>query len=125
MDYELFLNQQLNPHNVEVKFGKNALQDIKSYDKRTQNIILTLLIKRGKSGPLIKPNGLGEPLRGKLSGFTKIKYSDLNLRIVYRPLENGLILMEVIAIGPRDKKKVYTLAANRVSTFQQEMASHG
>ncbi|MBU4639425.1 hypothetical protein [Bacillus toyonensis] len=125
MSYETFLNKELNPFSVKVRFGKNALRDIKAYDPYTQKVIIALLIKRGKSGPLIKPDGLGEPLHGDLSGFTKIKYKDLNLRIVYRPLKDGFILMDVIAIGPRDKSKVYSLAVKRLSTFQHEMTSHG
>lgn len=121
MNYEQFLNQQLKPYNVKVKFGQNALRDLKDYDKRTQEIILTLLLKRGKSGPLIKPEGIGEPLHGNLKGFTKIKYKNLNLRIVYRPLKDGVILMAVIAVGPRDREKVYNLAVKRLTGFQHEM----
>ncbi len=38
-----------------------------------QEKIITLIIKRGMRGPLIKPQGIGEPLRDGLKGYTKIK----------------------------------------------------
>lgn len=106
MNYEQFINQQLNDYGVRIKFGRNALKDLKSYDSQGQRTIIALLIKHGQKGPLLKPIGLGEPLRGELKGFAKIKYKDMNLRIVYRTLENGFILMEVIAIGPRDSSQI-------------------
>jgi mRNA interferase RelE/StbE len=73
-------------------------------------------------GPLIKPQGIGEPLRDGLKGYTKIKPKDMALRIVYRPVVNDeMIRMEIIAIGPRDKAKVYRLAARRLQSFEQQM----
>ncbi len=55
--------------------------------------------------------------------FTKIKPKALALRIVYRPIQlpKGIVRMEIIAIGPRDKSKVYELATRRVLDFQEEM----
>lgn len=46
------------------------------------------------------------------------------LRIVYRPVlqSNGMIRMEIIAIGPRDKDKVYNWADERVESFKTEMS---
>jgi hypothetical protein len=45
------------------------------------------------------------------------------LPIIYRLLKNGgMIRVEVIAIGPWDKKKVHTLAASRVMEFKKEMS---
>jgi len=72
-------------------------------------------------GPLIRPKGVGKPLGKKLIGFTKIKSNQLNIRIVYRPLESaGKILMQIIAIGPRDKDAVYRKAVHRLYEFDEE-----
>jgi mRNA interferase RelE/StbE len=72
---------------------------------------------------VIKPDGCGEPLIGALLGFTKFKPRAMSLRIVYRPvgLQTGVIRMEIIAIGPRDKDKVYELATRRAVEFRKEM----
>ena len=117
------LNRQLNEHGVEVRFSKKALDDLQAYDKGRQKEILALIVKRGIKGPLIRPEGIGEPLGGGLVGFTKIKSKSAGIRIIYRPVRNGLIKMEIVAIGPRDKEKVYRMAAKRLISFQQEMES--
>ncbi len=72
---------------------------------------------------VIKPDGYGEPLIGALLGFTKIKPRAMSLLIVYRPagLRTGVIRMEIIAIGPRDKDQVYELATRRAVEFRKEM----
>lgn len=42
--------------------------------------------------------------------------------MIYRPVKKGnLIEMQVIAIGPRDKNKVYKKAQERLDTFFKEV----
>jgi mRNA interferase RelE/StbE len=120
-EIEQRLNALLSPYNVVIKFGQDAVEDLASYKKEQREEIIALIIKRGIKGPLIKPDGLGDLLHGELHGFTKIKPKKFGLRIVYRPLQNGMIRVEVTAIGPRDKKKVYALAAGRIMEFKKEM----
>ncbi|KPC72461.1 hypothetical protein ADL26_13930 [Thermoactinomyces vulgaris] len=116
------INELLKPYRVEVHFTKESLNDLSSYDKNQQEKIIALIIKRGMRGPLIKPQGIGEPLRDELKGYTKIKPKNMVLRIVYRPVVNDeMIRMEIIAIGPRDKEKVYRLAARLLQSFEQQM----
>lgn len=115
------IKQMLGPLNVEVFFGQEAVDDLKGYKKQITTI-LALIVAMAKKGPLIKPRGLGEPLHGDLAGFTKIKPKAMSLRIVYRPVENDVIRMEVIAIGPKDKEEVYDIAGNRIKSFKEEMA---
>jgi mRNA interferase RelE/StbE len=122
MRIALQINELLKPYRVEVHFTKESLNDLSSYDKNQQEKIIALIIKRGMKGPLIKPQGIGEPLRDELKGYTKIKPKNMALRIVYRPVVNDeMIRMEIIAIGPRDKEKVYRLAAKRLQSFEQQM----
>ncbi len=122
MDKAEHINQILKPYHVEVHFTKESAKDFSDYDKDLQEKILALIIKRGISGPLIKPDGIGEPLKKELRGFTKIKPKRMALRIVYRPvLKENIIRMEIIAIGPRDKEKVYQLAAARLQSFFEQM----
>lgn len=116
------LNQVLAPIRVEVRFGKRAVEDLAWYDKHAQERILALILKQAKKNPLLKPKGIGEPLHGPLAGFGKIKSKSLALRVIYRPVQEDKILMDVIAIGPRERERVYELAAKRVIEFKLEMA---
>lgn len=118
------LNEILRQHNVEVKFSQNSLSDYKSYPEDLRKQIVALIIRQAtKKNPLLKPRGHGEPLHNDLAGFAKIKPKALSLRIIYRPreLDKGFIRMEIIAIGPRDKEKVYQLAIQRLAGFIEEM----
>lgn len=116
------VNKLLKDLQVEVRFSQQATADLASYDRNTQEIIIALIIKRAKGGPLIRPKGLGKPLNKELNGFTKIKPKSLNFRIIYKPAElDKIVQMQVIAIGPRDKDAVYRKAATRMLEFDQEM----
>lgn len=118
------LNAILAPLNVQIWWGRHALNDLSHYPKGVQEQILALILRRAKAGARLKPEGLGEPLHGELSSFSKIKSKSLSLRIIYRPREqDGAILMEVIVIGPRDKDAVYREATRRILSFEQEMRS--
>jgi mRNA interferase RelE/StbE len=107
---------------VEIRFSQNAEKDLKSFNIEIQEIIIAYMIKRAQTGPLIYLEGVGKPLSRELSGFTKIKLKNLSLRIIYRPVTTSkMVLMEIIAIGPRDKNRVYKQAAKRLLDFNQEM----
>jgi mRNA interferase RelE/StbE len=112
---------ELGLSNIEIRFSKKAADDLFQFDKQTQEVILALLIKRATRGPLLKPKGIAEPLRAPLHNFSKIKPKSMGIRIIYRPTENGVIKMDVIAIGPKDKEKVYKMAAKRLPAFLEEM----
>lgn len=122
MDQIKAINEYLRPYRVQVWFSKESLDDLNTYDKNQQELIVALILKRAKNGPLLKPFGIGKPLRNKLKGFTKIKAKSMALRIVYRPVKLGEdVRMELIAIGPRDKQKVYLLAAKRLQSFNEQV----
>lgn len=56
----------------------------------------------------------GQPLHGKLAGCKKLKNKRLGLRIVFRPSPNGIEIIQIIAIGKRDKLAVYRDAEKRI-----------
>lgn len=107
---------------VEVMFTKAAMRDLESYPKGQREQILALIIERARRGPLLKPEGIAESLSGDLRGLAKIKPKHLALRIVYRPVRrNEKVVMEILAIGPRDHDEVYRTAARRLAAFRQPM----
>lgn len=61
---------------------------------------------------------LGKPLGNKfgidLTGFYKLYITKKTYRIVYRLIEGSLEVIEVVAIGKRDKEEVYRLVAKRL-----------
>lgn len=56
----------------------------------------------------------GEALRGKLSGYRKLKHRRLGLRVIFRETATGIEIIEVVAIGKRSDKEIYTIAESRI-----------
>ncbi|WP_027724887.1 type II toxin-antitoxin system RelE family toxin [Tuberibacillus calidus] len=111
----------LEKYQVDLRFVDDVKQDIKAINKGHRQTVLLEILRRAKQGPLFKPDGVAESLHGDLHGFAKIKSKSLNIRIIYRPVEGSPVRMEVIAIGPRDKRKAYRMAAERIQKFLQQM----
>ncbi|WP_106496160.1 type II toxin-antitoxin system RelE family toxin [Lentibacillus sp. Marseille-P4043] len=111
----------LEKYNVELKFAEDVKKDIKAINKGHRQTVLLEIVRRAKQGPLFKPDGVAESLHGDLHGFAKIKSKTLNVRIVYRPIDERPIRMEVIAIGPRNKEKAYRIATERLQKFFYQM----
>lgn len=57
----------------------------------------------------------GQPLHGKLAGCHKLKNKRLGLRIVFRSSPNGIEIIQIVAIGKRDKLTVYRDAEKRIN----------
>ncbi|WAA12818.1 type II toxin-antitoxin system RelE family toxin [Fervidibacillus halotolerans] len=114
----------LENFNVELRFVEDVKQDLKAINKGHRQTVLYEILRRAKQGPLFKPNGVAESLQGDLHGFAKIKSNSLNIRIIYRPVEGQPVKMEIIAIGPRDKKRAYKMAAERLEKFFMEMENN-
>lgn len=58
---------------------------------------------------------LGAPLHGALAGCKKLKWRDAGIRLVFRILDDGTVeIVEIVAIGRRDKDAVYKIAEGRL-----------
>ncbi len=97
----------LEKYNIELKFVPDVHKDIKAINKGNRTTVLAEIIRRTKQGPLFSPKGVAETLHGNLHELAEIKSNSLKIRIVYRPVDDDPIRMEVIFIGPRDKEMAY------------------
>ena len=64
----------------------------------------------------IKTHGMqaGQPLQGSLSQCRKLKNKKMGLRIVFREIDGKVEVIQIVAIGKRDKKEVYKAAEDRM-----------
>lgn len=115
------LEVELAKFQTSVTFSKNALNDFKSFDPHNKKVILALIISQAKRGANFRPDGNGIRLRDTLNEFAKIKRTSTSLRVIYKPVENGLIDMQILAIGPRDRDKVYQVAKKRLTAFHNDI----
>ena len=88
-----------------IKITKEAKKDFQQLDNS--------LKKQVARAPLPSPHGYGKPLGNKngknLTGFFKIKYKGIGIRIVYT-LVLADITMNIVVISERDDNYCYDLA---------------
>ena len=65
----------------------------------------------------IKLRGMeaGQPLHGNLAKCNKLKNKKMGLRIIFREAEGTVQVIQIVAIGKRDKERIYKLAEERLS----------
>lgn len=100
-----------------IRYTDKALKDLEKLDNSARRFVLKA-IQRVSANPL--PNyegGYGKPLGNKggadLTGYCKIKLSDLGLRVVYEVIRQNEE-MKIIIISVRDDDAVYKMAASRI-----------
>lgn len=62
---------------------------------------------------------IGTPLERELAGCKKIKWRNAGLRMVFRIAGDAVEVVEIVAIGSRDKERVYKSAARRLDAPPQ------
>lgn len=100
-----------------VVFSDDAEKDFMALDKTQQTEVAKGIIKVS-TNPEPKPKGYGNPLRGELTGYCKIKFLKSGIRVVYKHVRtsNGMLL---IVISMRNDNEVYNIAATRIKKFRK------
>lgn len=94
------------------KFAPDAKTDLKKFDKSFIEQVLKGIAKVRKN-PLPNPEGYGKPLGNKhgsnLTGFFKIKYKGIGIRVVYTLVRSEHV-MNILVISKRDDEHCYESA---------------
>jgi len=97
----------------EIKICKEAQKDYYKIDNSIRKQVLAGIMKASEA-PLPYPNGYGKPLGNKngsnLTGFIKIKYKRIGIRVVYTLVASDHI-MNILVISAREDDYCYELAA--------------
>ncbi len=91
-----------------LKFLPQALKEWEALDGSVKEPLRKLLKKR-----LDNPHVPGSELHGELKGFYKIKLRKQGLRLVYRVLDDAIVVM-VMAIDRRENSDVYESVVKRL-----------
>ncbi|MCD7854942.1 MAG: type II toxin-antitoxin system RelE/ParE family toxin [Clostridiales bacterium] len=107
----------------EVKYIKEAKEDLNKLDHSLVKQVLKGIVKVSKN-PLPLPDGYGKPLGNKggnnLTGFFKIKYRSIGIRVVYTLVrEEGI--MNIIVISKRDDEYCYEAASKLYNKYGDEI----
>lgn len=56
----------------------------------------------------------GQALHGNLANCNKLKNKKMGLRIIFREAQGTIEVIQIVAIGKRDKEKIYKMAEERL-----------
>lgn len=97
----------------KIRITDEARQDYRKIDGSIHKQILAGIIKVS-AAPLPSPDGYGKPLGNvhgnNLTGFFKIKYKKIGVRVVYTLVPDEQV-MNIVVISERDDDYCYSMAA--------------
>lgn len=107
----------------KVRITDEAKKDYNKIEGSIRKQVLAGMVKVSQA-PLPSPNGYGKPLGNKngnnLTGFFKIKYRGIGIRVVYTLVVDKLV-MNIVVISQRDDNYCYDLAAKLYEKYGDEI----
>ena len=107
----------------KIRISDEAKKDYRRLDGSLRKQVLAGIIKVSKA-PLPSPNGYGKPLGNKngnnLTGFFKIKYRGIGIRVVYTLVVDEAV-MNIIVISECDDNYCYDLAAKLYEKYGEDI----
>jgi mRNA interferase RelE/StbE len=98
-------------------------KDYKKIEGSARKQVLAGILKVSEA-PLPSPNGYGKPLGNKngnnLTGFFKIKYRGIGIRVVYTLVVERFV-MNIVVISQRDDNVCYELAAKLYEKYGDDI----
>lgn len=95
---------------------------VEFYDKTAEKEYLSLdgsvraMVDKGIARLALRADEIGKPLSGLLAGCRELKFRTDGIRVIYRIRDWHVEVVQIIAIGARDKGKVFDLASRRLDS---------
>jgi len=106
-----------------IRITEEARKDYLKVEGSLKKRVLAGILKVSKA-PLPNPDGYGKPLGNKngnnLTGFFKIKYRGIGIRVVYTLVLEETV-MNIIVISERDDNYCYDLAAELYQKYGDDI----
>ena len=106
-----------------IRVTDEANKDYNKLEGSIRKQVLAGILKVSKA-PLPSPNGYGKPLGNKngnnLTGFFKIKYRGIGIRVVYTLVVDKMT-MNIVVISQRDDNCCYDLAAKLYEKYGSDI----
>lgn len=102
-----------------MKIASDAKRDFKKLDGSVKHQVIMGILKVSKA-PLPSPHGYGKPLGNiqgnDLTGFFKIKYKGIGIRVIYTLVLKEAV-MNIVVISERDDNYCYDLATKAYKKY--------
>ncbi|MBQ6787948.1 MAG: type II toxin-antitoxin system RelE/ParE family toxin [Lachnospiraceae bacterium] len=106
-----------------IRISDEAKKDFIKIEGSIRKQVLAGIVKVSNA-PLPSPNGYGKPLGNKngnnLTGFFKIKYKGIGIRVVYTLVIDKMI-MNIVVISQRDDNYCYDMAAKLYDKYGDDI----
>lgn len=106
-----------------IRITDEAKKDFGKIEGSVRKQVLAGIVKVSQA-PLPSPNGYGKPLGNKngknLTGFFKIKYRGIGIRVVYTLVIDKTV-MNIVVISQRDDNYCYELAAKLYDKYGHDI----
>lgn len=106
-----------------IRITDEAKKDYEKIEGSIRKQVLAGILKVSKA-PLPSPNGYGKPLGNKngnnLTGFFKIKYRGIGIRVVYTLVVDKMA-MNIMVISQRDDNYCYDLVAKLYEKYGEDV----
>lgn len=93
----------------ELVFVPGADKEFAALDGAVRSMIL-----KGFARLRTRPLSVGKPLAGSLAGCRELKFRSDGIRVIYRVRDGQVQIVDILAIGARDKGKVFRSAERRL-----------
>ena len=94
--------------------------EVEFYDRAAEKDYLSLdgsmraMVDKGIARLALRADEIGKPLSGLLAGCRELKFRADGIQVIYR-IRNGRVeVVQIVAIGARDKGRVFDAAAKRL-----------
>ncbi|WAM33318.1 type II toxin-antitoxin system RelE family toxin [Caldicellulosiruptor morganii] len=108
----------------QITFLPEAKKELFKLDKQIQKIVLAGIRKVSKNPLPQSEGGYGKPLGSKqstnLTGFFKIKFKDVGIRVIYALVPSQKI-MNIVAVLPREDDYCYKVAEKRKKKYGKDV----
>jgi mRNA interferase RelE/StbE len=72
------------------------------------------MVDKGIARLALRADEIGKQLTGSLSGCRELKFRADGIRIIYRIVRGRVEIVQIVAIGQRDKGKSFAMARKRL-----------
>ncbi len=72
------------------------------------------MVDKGIARLALRADEIGKPLSGPLSGCRELKFRADGIRVIYRIRNGEIEIVQIVAIGLRDKGKAFDIAVARL-----------
>ncbi|MEF9875552.1 MAG: hypothetical protein RR842_02370 [Gordonibacter sp.] len=74
------------------------------------------LVDIGLAKLRVRADEIGKPLSGPLKMCKELKFRSAGIRVIFRIVDGVAEVVEIVAIGPRDKGNVFDVASQRLKS---------